>query len=116
MVVSPWQQTRLFAGLRGRFHPRREAPRLWITADLAIGRGVLDFGEARVESPSQPQAYPANRQWGGMFTFGAGLEFVGERFGAFVDVRSEVYSESVVYTWNTKRIGMIWRVRRGQED
>jgi hypothetical protein len=115
ITVSPWQQARVFAGIRGRIHPVREARGFSITADLALGRGVLDFGEVRTQGPIQPQFYPANRQWGGMFTFGAGLEFVGEKFGVFVDVRSEAAMAPNFYTWNTKRIGLIWRARRHEE-
>ena len=117
IAVTPWRQTRVFAGLRAHFHPIREAPGITLTADLAIGRGVLDFGEVRMQrQDSLPNPIPANRQWGSISTFGAGVEFVGERFGAFVDVRSEIYSEDLVYTWNTKRIGLIWRPWRSSED
>jgi hypothetical protein len=115
-VVSPWRQTRVFAGLRGHFHPIREARGVSVTADLAIGRGVLDFGEVQIQSQRiLPNVIPRNRQWADISTFGAGLEFVGERFDAFADVRSEIYSESLIYTWNTKRIGLIWRPWRNQD-
>jgi len=116
IAVSPWRQTRVFFGLREHLHPIRRAPGLSVTLDLATGRGVLDFGEVRRQSPlTQPQVTPGNRQWGSITTFGAGLEFIGERFGAFVDVRSEIYSEELIYTWNTKRIGLIWRPWRSEE-
>jgi len=113
VTVSPWDQTRVFVGLRAHLHPRH-APGLAITGDLATGRGVMDFGDVRVQRASiQAENVPASRQWGDIFTFGAGLELLGERFGAFADMRSEVFSPDgdVVhfFTWNTKRIGLIWR-------
>jgi hypothetical protein len=117
IAVSPWRQTKVFAGLRAHFHPIQRAPGFSVTADLATGRGVLDFGEVRMQSQQiLPNVIPGNLQWGGIATFGAGLEFVGDRFGVFVDVRSEIYSESLVYTWNTKRVGVIWRARRSQQE
>ena len=117
IVVAPWRQTKVFAGLRAHLHPIREAPGLSVTADLAIGRGLLDFGEVQMQSQRVlPNVIPRNRQYADISTFGAGLEFVGERFGVFADVRSEIYSETTIYTWNTKRIGLIWRPWRSQEE
>ena len=115
LTVAPWRQTRIFAGLKRRFRPFREAPRLSFTVDFGLGRALLKFGEVRIQSSTHTEVHPRNQQWGGVFTYGGGLEFVGDRWGVFVDVRSEMYSESMVYTWNAKRFGVIWRAIPGRE-
>lgn len=116
LAVSPWEQVRVFYGLKQHLYLSRS--RQWsITADLAMGRGVLDFGDVRIQG-NRPSAqfFSGERLWGDLFTFGAGLEYVGERFGLFADMRSELFSGISNYTWNTKRIGLIWRARRSREE